>query len=146
MNHRFKLAVALAIFGAIFLSPMTRASEISDKAQIEQVENSWVTATIEADKPTLDQVLHPDFVQVTENGQIQDKAGALAAHKAVQGYSQQFSSLRIRVHGDTGVVTGVVDYRVSPGSTVQQSTFTDVFVRGGPRGWQVLSSQGTQRR
>ncbi|MEX3953904.1 nuclear transport factor 2 family protein [Paraburkholderia sp. EG287B] len=146
MKHRFKLAIALAVVGAVCLSSAAaHADEASDKAQIGQIENAWVAAQIAADRPALDQLLHADFVQVTERGAIQDRVDAMAGHKAPESYTQRFVFVNVRVSGATGLVTGVVEYRVNAGAAAKQAAFTDVFVRGGPRGWQVISSQGTPR-
>ena len=146
MKQVFKFAIALAVVGAVCLSSAAaNADEAADKAQIEQIENSWVAAEIAADRPALFQLLHSDFVQVTERGAIEHKVDAMAAHKAPESYSQRFVSVNVRVVGDTGLVTGVVEYRANADAAAKQAAFTDVFVRGGPRGWQVISSQGTPR-
>jgi hypothetical protein len=146
MHQRIvKFAAAFLFCGAALVS-VAHADVASDKAQIAQVEQSWIAAGELGNTQAIDEILHPEYVMVSEGGRFEGKIAAVSVKKPGDGFEQKIASMSIRVYGDTAVVNGVCEYRLKAGAPAQRAAFTDVFVRGGPRGWQAVSSQGTPQK
>ena len=113
----------------------------------EAAEQEFFTALIEADVATLGRVLADDFVMidVMRGGEIgkPDLLGALSAGMLT------FDSIvahdpRVREYGDTAIVTGWTEMRMTFGgqSAEVKSRYTHVFVRRNGA-WVFVSAQGT---
>ncbi|MBN3852765.1 nuclear transport factor 2 family protein [Paraburkholderia sp. Ac-20340] len=146
MKHRFSKLIAACLFCGAALVSTAHADVASDRAQVERIEQTWLASGMSNDPRIVDAILHPDFLLVTDTGSIQEKSDVVMGHKPGQSMQQRFTSMAIRIYGDTAIVNGVCEYQLSPKAPLQHSTFTDVFVRGGPMGWQAVSSQGTPQR
>ncbi len=110
-----------------------------------QMERDWTEAALKKDVATLDKILADDWVGQGITGSA-TKAQALADLKS--GDSKQDSvtlgEMKVRVFGNTAVVTGSDDEKTSykGKDTSGHYTWTDVFVKLQGR-WQAVASQGT---
>ena len=116
-----------------------RASDVEDIAIIEQ---QWAQAVERGDRVFIDRLLHRDYINITAQGLMRAKANVLASAPPPAGSTQKFTDMRVRLHGDAAVVTGVIVFRTSAGAAPMAFSFTDVYVREDGR-WQVLSSHET---
>jgi ketosteroid isomerase-like protein len=108
-----------------------------------QMERDWMEANIKKDTGTLDRILADDWVAQTSDGP-QTKAQALADSKSgdLKMDSWTLVEMKVRVFGDTAVVTGNHHEKSSyKGKDISgHYVWTDVFVKRQGR-WQAVASQ-----
>jgi ketosteroid isomerase-like protein len=75
--------------------------------EIEALEQQWRQAVISNDVTQMDHLLADDYIGISANGTVETKAQALAARKAgtVRIKTLDLNDLKVRVYGDTAVVT-----------------------------------------
>jgi len=114
----------------------------SDEEQLKDLEQQWLDAALKHDTQRLDALLANDFQDVSWQGQLRSKADVMAATAVPVTTTQTLSELKVRVHGDLGVVTGVNTTEAADKSFTVKVRFTDVFVKLGGQ-WHALSAQET---
>ena len=77
-------------------------------AAIIAAEEALAAAHLTLDRATLDRLLHPDYVIVQPGGTIEDKAQTLASFATGDRHWEiaECDDMRVRIHGDTAIVTG----------------------------------------
>ncbi len=116
---------------------------VSDEKQLEDLEQEWLDTSLKQDHAGLDAILMEDFEDVSWQGELRGKTEIMAiAMSAPVTSSQTLSDLKVRVHGDMGVVTGVNTAEAADKSFSVKVRFTDVFVRDKGK-WRALSAQET---
>ncbi len=89
--------------------PFTAASqETSDSATIRNLETKWAEAYKKRQVDVLSSLIADDYVITFEDGSVYGKVGFLShtAEPSEQVASSEFSDLKIRMYGNTAVVTG----------------------------------------
>jgi ketosteroid isomerase-like protein len=115
----------------------------SDEKQLEDLEQEWLDTSLKQDHDGLDAILTDDFEDVSWQGELRGKTEIMAIAMAAPVTSTQtLSDLKVRVHGDLGVVTGVNTTEAADKSFAVKVRFTDVFVRTQGK-WRALSAQET---
>ncbi|HEY1773947.1 MAG TPA: nuclear transport factor 2 family protein [Gammaproteobacteria bacterium] len=115
----------------------------SDEKQLEDLEQQWLDTSLKQDHAGLDAILMDDFEDVSWQGELRSKTEIMAIAMAAPVTSTQtLSDLKVRVHGDTGVVTGVNTAEAADKSFTVKVRFTDVFVKDQGK-WRALSAQET---
>lgn len=117
-------------------------AETGDAQQLLTLEQRWLTAAMQRDTKTLKDILADDFVDVTYQGGLRDKADHLKSSLAPSKTKQTLEELKVRVYGDTGIVTGQNTIVADDGSFTARVRFTDVFVRQQGM-WRAVSAQET---
>jgi hypothetical protein len=116
---------------------------VSDEKQLEGLEQEWLDTSLKQDRAGLDAILMEDFEDVSWQGELRGKTEIMAiAMSAPVTSSQTLSDLKVRVHGDMGVVTGVNTAEAADKSFSVKVRFTDVFVKDKGK-WRALSAQET---
>jgi ketosteroid isomerase-like protein len=105
-------------------------------------EHQWIDALLHKDTRVLDELLADDFLDSAYNGNVYAKKEILA--RLAQG-GPTFPTLgleetRVRVYGNTGIVTGVNVVKTDGGPV--RVRFIDVFRREGCE-WRAVSAQET---
>lgn len=79
--------------------------------EIEGLEQQWRQAVINNNVGQMDHLLADDYIGITSNGTVENKAQALAQRRAgtVRITKLDLSDVHVRVYGDTAVVTSVAD-------------------------------------
>ena len=79
--------------------------------EIESLESQWRTAILHNDVRALEHLLADDYLGVTANGTLETKADAVALRRtgAVRISELQPSDTKVRVYGNTAVVTSRVE-------------------------------------
>ena len=112
-------------------------------ANIQRQEMKWTEAYKQRNINILSSLLADDFVITIEDGSIYSKAGYIthSADSSVQVEVAELSDLKVRMHGNTAVVTGAYHERgTSNGKRYEyHDRLTDVWMKGGG-GWQVIAS------
>lgn len=75
--------------------------------QIEGLESEWRQALIQNNVAAFDRLLADDYLGITPNGMLETKADALAVQRSGSVKISQLdpSQMKVRVYGDTAVVT-----------------------------------------
>jgi ketosteroid isomerase-like protein len=154
------LAGALAL-SMVVLAPIAKATGTSAKAKetkesaadregLEQAERTWVRALETGDARLLETFVDDEMSFIGPDGQVEDHDAYLAGYRALPSMGVKVQKIdvgemKVRVLGDTGVVTGHVVARVQmPGDTVVENVrFTRVYQRRGSR-WRMVAGQGTR--
>ena len=105
-----------------------------DRGELIHISNEILVAIRDRNRTALEAVLHPDFVQINEDGARMERYAFVAAATSAdfQITSLSFDFLSVDVLEDTGVVCGVQRGTVklsSGGEKTSRTAFTDVFVR-----------------
>jgi ketosteroid isomerase-like protein len=79
--------------------------------EIENLESQWRTAVMQNDVATVNRLLADDYLGINPNGTLETKADALAQRRSgtVRISSIEPDNVKVRVYGETAVVTSRVD-------------------------------------
>jgi ketosteroid isomerase-like protein len=115
--------------------------------QLKKMEMDRAAAVVKADVATLDKTTSDDYVLINMNGRMTGKSEMIAGFKSGQSKltSEELSDLKVRVYGNTAVITGKADVKGTLGGTdaTGQILFTRVWVKKDGR-WQSTSLQQTR--
>ena len=115
--------------------------------QLVKMENDWAAAASKKDVDTVSGMLANDWIGIGMGPDPTTKAQYLADYKSgvAKIDSITLSNMKVRVFGNTAVVTGADDEKSSykGKDTSGHYVWTDVFVNRGGK-WQAAASQFTQ--
>lgn len=119
------------------------AQEKSDAATIRALELKWTESYKQRNIEILSSLLAEDFVITIEDGSIFSKPGYIShsADSSVRVQVAELSDLKVRMHGDTAIVTGAYHEKgESNGKPYEyHDRLTDVWMKTGGK-WQVVAS------
>jgi hypothetical protein len=120
---------------------------VSIEQKLMQMERDWGKAQIKKDYAAVEKMLAADWQGIDYDGQIVDKATYMAHMRSERStlQSEDISQMKVRVFGNTAVVTGKDTEKSTDRGKNSSGTYvwTDVFVlRHGQ--WQVVASQSTK--
>ena len=122
----------------------TLAQEKSDAATIRALEMKWTESYKQHNIDILSSLLADDFVITIEDGSVYSKAGYIShsADSTVQVQVAELSDLKVRMLGDTAIVTGAYHEKgESKGRPYEyHDRLTDVWIKTGDK-WHVVASQ-----
>ena len=122
------------------------ASPAGDAASaLMQLERDWADAVKRGDTAWMERHYAPDYTWTSPEGTINDRKTDIEEAKNYSFDSLEMSDTRVRVSGDTAVVTGVTALKGKyKGQDFSGSyRFTDTLVRRDGR-WLILASQYTR--
>lgn len=100
----------LTLFVLLLTLPSLRvaASGTDVRAEIEKIEDSRNAAILNGDVAALDQMTSEDYTFITLRGELRTKEEILKGFKSgsFKYESRTISDLKIRLYGDTAIVTG----------------------------------------
>ncbi len=115
--------------------------------QIKKLEMDRSVAIVNSDIATLDKYTADDYVLINMNGRMTGKSEMIEGFKSGSSKltSDDLSDLKVRVYGNTAVVTGKADIKGTLGGTdaTGQILYTRVYVKKDGR-WQSVSLQQTR--
>jgi len=145
MNRRniaFLLASMLSL--AVLLSVAWAASA---EEELKKLETDRAAAVVKGDVATLEKQTSDDYTLINMNGQMSDKSQMVNAFKTGQSKltSDELSDMKVRVYGNTAVITGKADVNGTLGGkdATGQIMFTRVYVKKGGQ-WQSVAFQQTR--
>jgi ketosteroid isomerase-like protein len=119
------------------------AQDRSDAATIRSLELKWTESYKQRQVAMLASLLADDFIITIENGSTYGKTGYIShsAEPSVQVEVAEMSDLKVRMHGNTAVVTGAYHERgESNGQHYEyHDRLTDIWMKSGGK-WQVVAS------
>jgi len=125
-------------------APSGEASEDVEK-KIMQLERDWGDAVAKRDLVALDRILGDDHSVITKDGSVLTKAQELAKHGESADELFDFEPMKVRVFGETAVVTGGhrEKSQYHGRDTSGHYRWMDVFVKRNGR-WQAVASELTR--
>ena len=119
----------------------------SDEEQLKKLETDRAAAVVKGDVATLEQQTSDDYTLINMNGQMSGKSQMVNAFKTGQTKltSDELSDMKVRVYGNTAVITGKADVKGTLGGkdATGQIMFTRVYVKKGAS-WQSVAFQQTR--
>jgi ketosteroid isomerase-like protein len=139
-SHRVAILIVSLLMASATRMP---AQEKSDAATIRALELKWTESYKQHSIDILSSLLADDFVITIEDGSIFSKAGYIShtADSTVRVQVAEMSDLKVRMHGDTAIVTGAYHEKgESSGKPYEyHDRLTDVWMKTGGK-WQVVAS------
>jgi len=135
---RWGLIVCVLATSALFW-----AQEKGDAATIRSLEMKWTESYKTRNIEILSSLLADEFVITIEDGSVYSKAGYIS-HSADSGTHVQvaeLSDLKVRMHGETAIVTGAYHERGDSNGKPYEyhDRLTDTWMKIGGK-WQVVAS------
>ena len=126
------------------------ADEAKAETQVEQellqLEREWIDAAVRRDTAKVDQILADEWEMIIPNGEVWTKETYLMLVKTgtLALESGENTDVKVRIYGDTAVVTGRGIYKgKSKGVDFSSDQrWIDVFVKKNGR-WQYVASHST---
>jgi ketosteroid isomerase-like protein len=143
MSFRFASLLIFCLFPALAIPLAAQEKDKSDAGYIRSMELKWTESYKQRQVDILASLLDEDFVITVEDGNTYSKTGYIS-HSAEPGVKvdvAQMTDLKVRMHGNTAVVTGAYYERgESKGKRYEyHDRFTDIWMKAGGK-WQVVAS------
>jgi ketosteroid isomerase-like protein len=136
----FKMSPLVLVFCTLGIA---FAQDRSDSSKILTLEKDWNTAYKGGDVARMNTLLADDFLITIEDGRTFSKSGyiALNGNSTVHVEVSEMSDLKVRMHGNTAVVTGAYHEKgMAQGKPYEyHDRFIDVWTKIAGQ-WQVLAS------
>lgn len=140
-------AVTLVVVSLLSLSPAPGRTDHSS-AEVVASERAWSEAFLKHDLHALSRLLADDFVGIDGRGVVSDKAAELEEAKAPSAGStqpaligEQLSDIRVRIYGDTAVLTAINTAEFTDSTIRYRRTTVWVWREGR---WQCVSFHGSR--
>jgi ketosteroid isomerase-like protein len=125
----------------------TRLATGAKRRTTIRMETDRAAAVVKGDVETLGKATSEDYTLINVNGQMLDKAQTMEAIKSgqIKLTADELSDMKVRVYGNTAVVTGKADVRgtIAGKDATGQVMFTRVHVKKGGK-WQSVAFQQTR--
>jgi ketosteroid isomerase-like protein len=143
-----RFAITLLAIGTVLVIDASKsfASANDDEKIVAALDTQYQAAVKNNDAATMDRILTDDFALVTGRGKTQSKADLLkeAHSNAIIYEHQEDSNQKVRVWGDTAVVTALLWAKgTEEGKPFEYKLwFSDIYVRT-TTGWRYLFAQAS---
>jgi ketosteroid isomerase-like protein len=135
----------LALLATAFAATPAVAAP-ADK-EVLAAQDVWKQAVMKKDRALFEKILHPDLSYGHSSGATETKAQAIehVMKTGVVYTAIDFTDTKVKVHGNTALVTGKVDYhqKGKDKTNVINLVVLSVWVKGA-QGWQMLARQSTR--
>ncbi|HSY90682.1 MAG TPA: nuclear transport factor 2 family protein [Candidatus Binatus sp.] len=119
------------------------AQDKSDAATVRALEIKWTESYKQRSIDILSSLLADDFTITIEDGSVYSKAGYIShsADPSTHVKVAELSELKVRMHGDTAIVTGAYHEKGDSNGKPYEyhDRLTDVWMKVGGK-WQVVAS------
>jgi ketosteroid isomerase-like protein len=136
--------ILIAALGAQARQPKAE-SDAAVSQTLQGMEQTWLNAEKNHDAAAFEKLVADDWVAITPDGKTQTKAERAAEIKSSNVGSATLGNMKVRVFGDTAVVTGTDDETTTQDGkeTSGHYVWTDVFVKRNGQ-WLAVASQTAQ--
>jgi ketosteroid isomerase-like protein len=119
----------------------------STEEELKKLETDRAAAVVKGDIATLEKQTSDDYTLINMNGQMSNKSQMVSAFQSGQSKltSDELSDMKVRVYGNTAVITGTADVKGTLGGkdATGQIMFTRVYVKKASQ-WQSVAFQQTR--
>jgi ketosteroid isomerase-like protein len=140
---RLSIASVGVSYLLVMLAIPLAAQDKSDAATIRSLELKWTESYKQRQVDILSSLLAEDFIITVEDGSTYGKTGYIShsAEPSTKVEVAEMSELKVRMHGNTAIVTGAYHERgESNGKRYEyHDRLTDVWMKAGGK-WQVVAS------
>ncbi len=144
MNRRCTVFLITSVLALTALLGLAWAASVEE--ELKKLETDRAAAAVKGDTATLEKQTSDDYTFINLRGQMQDKSQMVNAFKTGQTKltSNDLSDMKVRVYGNTAVITGKADIKGTLGGKDAngQIMFTRVYVKKGGS-WQSVAFQQT---
>jgi ketosteroid isomerase-like protein len=147
MPRRFMAYICLLglVLSAAVRVEAGQAKSDSDAAvsqTLQGVERAWLAAEKNHDAAAFEKLVAEDWIAITPDGKSQTKAERAAEIRSADTVSATLGEMKVRVFGETAVVTGTDDeVTIKDGKkSTDHYVWTDIFVRREGK-WVAVASQ-----
>ncbi len=140
------VAICLVMAHPAFAGLPTRDKHAIHK-EIEALEQKWRDAIISNNVSEMDHLLADDYIGISANGTVETKAQALALRKAgtVRITKLDLNDLKVRVYGDTAVVTSQAELAGTNGQSDISGDYRYTRVYNKRLGqWKIVSFEASR--
>jgi len=141
----FLLSLILSAAVAVEAKQPKADSGAAISQTLQAMEQAWLDAERNHDAAAFEKIVADDWIAITPDGKSQTKAERASEIKTGHVDSATLGDMKVRVFGDTAVVTGTDDEVTTKDG--QKSTghyvWTDVFVKRNGK-WLAVASQTAQ--
>jgi ketosteroid isomerase-like protein len=145
-NFLFKISILVCMCSVTLISVVAKDSTAADIKELTRLEQVWNDAHLRGDAKALDQLWAEDLFVTVPDMPVMNKEESLAIWKAgkMKFDIYKTSDLRIKVYGDSAVVTGQLVRIRDANSTKFEDDwrFTKVYVRRDGK-WKVVAWHGS---
>lgn len=142
MHTRVWIAIVCLMAASLAVSA-AQAQDRSEAAAVRALEMKWTESYKQRNIDILASLLAEDFVITIEDGSVYSKTGYIShsADPATHVQVAELSDLKVRVHGETAIVTGMYHEKGdSNGKPYEyRDRLTDVWMKVSGK-WQVFGS------
>lgn len=143
MPKRSIAFLSLVLVAALSLqAKQTRQESDTTVSQaLQATEQAWLDAEKNHDAAAFEKIVADDWIAITPDGRSQTKAERAAEIKNGHIDSASLGNMKVRVFGDTAVVTGTDDEVATEDGkkSANHYVWTDVFVKRGGK-WLAVAS------
>jgi ketosteroid isomerase-like protein len=142
MGHICLLTLVLCSAVGVEAGQAKGDSDAAVSQTLQAMERAWVGAEKNHDAAAFEELVAEDWIAITPDGKSQTKAERAAEIKSAGTVSATLGEMKVRVFGETAVVTGTDDeVTMKDGKkSSDHYVWTDVFVKRGGR-WRAVASQ-----
>jgi ketosteroid isomerase-like protein len=120
-------------------------SDAAISQTLQAMEQAWLNAEKNNDAAAFEKIAADDWIAITPDGKSQNKGERATEIKVAHTTSATLGDMKVRVFGDTAVVTGTDDEVTTEGGKKSSNHYvwTDVFVKRNDN-WVAVASQTAQ--
>jgi len=133
----------LAIASVMLLMGTVAFAQGGVEKALMDLEHQWVKAALASKGEALAPLLATEFVSVQSDGTMQTKAQYVAMTNKSKWQVSEVSDMKVQVHGDSAVVTGVWTGKGTDGTgkaVDARERFADTWVKTPDGKWQCVAS------
>jgi ketosteroid isomerase-like protein len=146
----FSVALVLSAATLPLFAGLAHTQRHESRHEIDQLEETWRNAVLQANTATLDSLLADDYMAITATGTLQTKEEALANVRSGQTHftSLEISDRKVRFYGTTALVTSLAEViATTPEGELSGSfRYTRVYVRDVHGKWKIVSFEASRIR
>ena len=131
------ITLSAVLFSNLALAEAAQNS--ADEKAVTQLVHEWLDALVKGDLDALDRIVADDYIITNSDGSVLGKQNL---DPLIKFESATVEDLKVRLYGETAVVTGTAAFKGSFNGRPFNSRerFTDVWLKRGGK-WQVVASQ-----